>query len=136
MRCCRSASNGADGYCVQAKAALTVKNSSATASMNHGFGVMTGGKLVLKECQAGGSNGHGLHAINEGSVLEGETCTVQGNVGSGVLMCSSAVGVLRGCRSFSNGGYGYGAQAQAMLTLSYSSADGNCLLYTSPSPRD
>ena len=75
MRCCRSASNGADGYCVQAKAALTVKNSSATASMNHGFGVMTGGKLVLKECQAGGSNGHGLHAINEGSVLEGETCT-------------------------------------------------------------
>lgn len=50
---------------------------------------------------------------------------MQGNVGSGALMCSSAVGVLRGCRSFSNGGYGYGAQAQAMLTVSYSSADGN-----------
>ena len=44
---------------------------------NHGFQAMTGDKVVLKECQADESGGHGLYCTDDGSRLEEVTCTVK-----------------------------------------------------------
>lgn len=120
-------SKGDSFGCWMSGGQLSATDVDVSNSRMSGFHVEFG-KAVLKQCSAtkcgvSGVSVSGSSSGNPGTEVQG--CTLQQNVGSGVLAVDKAVVVVRECHSSHNGEEGYKASSRADMTVSNSSSDGD-----------
>ena len=111
-------------------AAFTAKSVNVSGSVSSGFVLGGASEASLLDCGSVQCGMHGVYARDEGSVLTVKRCSVQQNVGCGMLADLGALVEVSECCSSRNRMAGYQSQHSAKMTVagSFSNSDkGGCV---------